>query len=94
MLFCNPQVKKKKKPEDQLVSIVGKKIQSSATLIRGGDVSIHTESCVSELSFDTYILHKHAFVNPAVNAVLGSSVKSPVRFLFQDESAFLCRVVQ
>lgn len=55
MLFCNPQVKKKKNPEDQLVSIVGKKIQSSATLIRGGDVSIHTESCVSELSFDTYL---------------------------------------
>lgn len=96
MLFCNPQVKKKKNPEDKLVRVIGKKIQFLATLIQGGDVSFLTENCVSELSFDThiYILHKHAFVNPAVNAFLGSRVKSPVRFLFQDKSAFLCRVLQ
>lgn len=52
---------------------------------------------MSELKFVWTCLcisYRHICVEVAINVVLGSSVKSPVVFIFQEGSIFICKVEQ
>lgn len=78
--------------QNQLILCYWEEIHS-ANFDRRGD-TFNYELCQPRFVWTcTSVSYRHVCAEAALNAGLGSSVKSPVIFISQEEAIFICRVV-